>query len=56
MTVKELKEILKNMDDNLEVIIEVTERDAYDDDIVFYERNETVDHFEFNDKEFYLVG
>ena len=56
MTVKELKEILKNMDDNLEVIIEVTECDEQDDDTVFYERNETVDHFEFNDTEFYLVG
>ena len=58
MTVKELKEILKDMNDDLEVIIEVTEwwEDEDGDDCVSYYRNEQVDHFEFNDTKFYLVG
>lgn len=57
MTVKELKEILKDMRDDLEVIIEVTEwYDNGEDDCSYYDRNEKVDHFEFNDTEFYLVG
>lgn len=52
MTVKELKERLKNVDDNLELIIEmvVIEKEMP------AERNELVDHVEINDKEFYLIG
>ena len=48
MTVKELKDILNDMDDDLEIIIEMVVDEV--------ERNECVSHIEFNDKEFYLVG
>lgn len=52
MTVKELKEQLKNVDDNLELIIEMVVMEKG----MPTERNELVDHVEMNDKEFYLIG
>ena len=48
MTVKELKEILSSMDENLEIVLEVVDAGV--------ERNEIVDHVEYNDTEFYIVG
>jgi hypothetical protein len=50
MTVKELKEQLKNVDDNIKLIIEMV---VMENDLPT-ERNELVDHVEMNGKEFYL--
>ena len=52
ITVKELKEQLKNVDDSLELIIEMVVIEKG----IPTERNELVDHVEINDKEFYLIG
>ena len=52
MTVKELKEQLKNVDDNIKLIIEMV---VMENDLPT-ERNELVDHVEMNGKEFYLIG
>lgn len=52
MTVKELKEHLENVSDSLEVIIEMIVIE--NGEIV--DRDESVDHIETNDKEFYLVS
>jgi hypothetical protein len=52
MTVKELKEQLKNVDDNIKLIIEMVVMENG----LPTERNELVDHVEMNGKEFYLIG
>jgi len=52
MTVKELIEELKKVDENLVVIVETTAIEHS----MKVDRDELAEHIEYNDKEFYICG